>query len=206
MASAALGVLSLAAATLTWPEGSQGGDGDRSRRASVVTGVLASRPADARTARHPRSARAALPGAGVPTRVVIEALGVDAPVLSVAMQGRSLDPPPDPQDLGWWAAGARPGDARGSALVTGHTVHDGGGALDDLEEIVRGTEIRVRTSGGTVRYVADRVAVLDKQDVARSAAQLFSQESGGRLVLVTCEGWDGTGYRSNVVVLATPVA
>lgn len=142
----------------------------------------------------------------MPTRVVIEALGVDAPVLPVAMQGRSLDPPPDPQDLGWWAAGARPGDARGSALVAGHTVHDGGGALDDLEEIAPGTEIRVRTSGGTVRYVADRVAVLDKQDVARSAAQLFSQETGGRLVLVTCEGWDGTGYRSNVVVVATPVA
>jgi hypothetical protein len=71
---------------------------------------------------------------------------------------------------------------------------------------VRGTEIRVRTSGGTVRYVADRIAVLDKQDVARRAAQLFSQETGGRLVLVTCEGWDGTGYRSNVVVVASPVA
>jgi hypothetical protein len=26
----------------------------------------------------------------------------------------------------------------------------------------------------------------------------------GRLVLVTCEDWDGTRYLSNVVVVATP--
>jgi hypothetical protein len=35
--------------------------------------------------------------------------------------------------------------------------------------------------------------------------RLFSQEAPGRLVLITCEDWDGTAYRSNVVVTAQPV-
>lgn len=206
--AAVLGVLALAAAAVTWTDGLQAGDdGAAARRSSTpaVTATLASAPPTDRRRRSTEAA-IALPGAGVPSRVLIDGLGIDAPVLSVAMQGQSLDPPPDPQELGWWEAGARPGAARGSALIVGHTVHAGDGALDDLEEMVRGTEIRVRTSGGTVRYVADRVVVLDKETVARRAPRLFGQEVDGRLVLVTCEGWDGSGYRSNVVVTAVPVA
>ncbi len=148
----------------------------------------------------------ALPATGAPQRVYIDSLGIDAPVLAILTDGNTLTPPPDPQDLGWWADGALPGAAIGSALITGHTVHDGGGALDDLETLKAGTEIRVRTTRGIIRYVAQSVDVLDKDTIARRAPQLFNQEVDGRLVLVTCEDWDGTGYRSNVVVTAIPVA
>jgi hypothetical protein len=61
----------------------------------------------------------------------------------------------------------------------------------------------VLTAHGQVRYAVDSVVVLDKDAIARRAPQLFSQEVAGRLVLVTCEGWDGTGYRSNVAVTTT---
>lgn len=142
--------------------------------------------------------------AGTPVHVVIEALTIEAPVVPIVSDGQSLDPPPDPQVLGWWSDGARPGAARGTALVVGHTVHDGGGALDDLERLGAGADVRLRTDRGTIDYVVETVAVLDKDTIARRASQLFSQEVDGRLVLVTCEGWDGTGYRSNVVVTATP--
>ena len=57
-----------------------------------------------------------------------------------------LTPPSDPQELGWWADGARPGDPRGSALVTGHTVSTGGGALDDLEDLDEGDRILVHSA------------------------------------------------------------
>ena len=50
-----------------------------------------------------------------------------------------------------------------------------------------------------------RVVIPDKGVVARQAERLFSQEVPGRLVLITCEDWDGTAYRSNVVVTAHPV-
>ena len=142
---------------------------------------------------------------GAPRRVVIPRLGVHAPVLPVKAPGGTLVPPSDPQQLGWWAGGARPGAVRGSALVTGHTVHDGGGALDDLESLRRGDTVTVRTDRGTIRYEVRRVAVFSKGAVARHAERLFSQTVPGRLVLVTCEDWDGERYLSNVVVVATPI-
>ena len=143
---------------------------------------------------------------GAPRRVLIPALHVAAPVLPVRAPGGTLVPPSDPQQLGWWAGGARPGAARGSALVTGHTVHTGGGALDDLETLQRGDKVMVRTDKGRIRYVVRRVAVYSKGSVADHAERLFSQTVPGRLVLVTCEDWNGERYLSNVVVIATPTA
>ncbi|HEU4512288.1 MAG TPA: class F sortase, partial [Nocardioidaceae bacterium] len=70
---------------------------------------------------------------GVPRRVVVPRLGVDAPVVGIDAPGGVLLPPDDPQVLGWWRSGAKPGARYGSALVTGHTVSSGGGAFDDLE-------------------------------------------------------------------------
>jgi hypothetical protein len=34
---------------------------------------------------------------------------------------------------------------------------------------------------------------------------VFGRTGPPRLVLITCEDWDGTEYRSNVVVTAEPV-
>lgn len=153
-----------------------------------------------------RSGPRAVPGAGPPARIVVASLGIEARVVPIASEGTTLDPPANPQLLGWWSGGARAGAARGTALVTGHTVHDGGGAMDDLEQLRRGAPIRVVTPRGSIRYVAKSVKVLDKAAMARQAPRLFSQTVRGRLVLVTCEDWDGSGYRSNVVVTARPVS
>ncbi len=143
---------------------------------------------------------------GAPRRVLIPALAVDVPVLPVKAPGGTLVPPSDPQQLGWWAAGAKPGAAHGSALITGHTVHTGGGALDDLETLRPGDRVTVRTDRGRILYLVQRVHVYSKGSVAKHAQRLFSQEVPGRLVLVTCEDWDGTRYLSNVVVVGKPQA
>ena len=151
----------------------------------------------------PRLVRAAEGRPATPTEVRIPRLGVVAPVLPVATRGDVLVPPSDPTELGWWAEGARPGDP-GRALVAGHTVNAGGGALDDLEALERGDRVMVGSRGGSTRWVVESVAVLGKGDIARRAQQLFAQEGPARLVLLTCEDWDGTAYRSNVVVTARP--
>jgi LPXTG-site transpeptidase (sortase) family protein len=141
---------------------------------------------------------------GAPRRLMIPALEVDAPVLPITAPNRTLIPPSDPQQLGWWSDGARPGDVRGSALVTGHTVHTGGGALDDLETVEPGDRVVVRTSTSRLTYVVRTVRIYDKGALAREAARVFSQEVPGRLVVITCEDWDGSQYLSNVVVVAEP--
>lgn len=140
---------------------------------------------------------------GMPIRVVIPRLGVDATVRPIKAAGGVLIPPRDPHQLGWWADGALPGAARGSALVTGHTVHTGGGALDDLGTLDRGDRIRVRTSAGWIGYEVRKVKVYSKGLTSELSQKLFSQEVPGRLVLVTCTDWNGTRYLSNALVTAT---
>lgn len=151
----------------------------------------------------PRLVRAAEGRPGTPVEVRIPRLDVVAGVLPVATRGEVLVPPSDPTELGWWAEGARPGD-QGRALVAGHTVNAGGGALDDLETLERGDRVTVGSRGGSTRWVVESVEVLGKGDIARRAEQLFTQEGPARLVLLTCEDWDGSAYLSNVVVVARP--
>ncbi|MEU4391934.1 sortase [Kribbella sp. NPDC023855] len=143
---------------------------------------------------------------GTPVRVSVPSLGVSARVLGIRARGGALIPPSNPRLVGWWSDGARPGAAKGSAIITGHTVHNGGGAFDDLEELRTGDAVTVTTGKGTIKYSVVGVAVYRKGALAKQAARLFDQGVAGRLVLVTCEDWDGTKYLSNAVVIAQPVS
>lgn len=139
-----------------------------------------------------------------PDLVVVPDLGVRAPVTGIRTEDGALTPPSDPQQVGWWTGGARPGASAGAAVVTGHTVRAGGGAFDDLETLAAGDDVLVRSGAREVAYVVDAVEVLTRDELARRSASLFSRSGPGRLVLITCEDWDGTAYRSNVVVTARP--
>ncbi len=141
---------------------------------------------------------------GRPRTLVIESLGVRAPVVAVEARGDVLHPPDDPTVLGWWRDGALPGAARGSAVITGHTVSTGGGAFDDLNHLRPGARVTVGTGRGTLGYVVRDVVTYRKGSFARRAPRLLSQSVPGRLVLVTCEDWNGEVYLSNQVVVATP--
>jgi LPXTG-site transpeptidase (sortase) family protein len=145
------------------------------------------------------------PAAGPPQRVRVPSMGIDVPTIGIDVVGGTLTPPSDPQTLGWWREGARPGALRGGALVTGHTVSVGGGALDDLEEIELGARVEVGTPKGVIRYRVSKVDIYRKATLAEHSQQVFSQTGPGRLVLITCEDWDGVKYNSNVVVYADPV-
>lgn len=145
------------------------------------------------------------PARGLPTRVFVPRVGVDAPVIGIDAPDGVLLPPSDPQVLGWWRVGALPGDAQGSALITGHTVSVGGGVFDDLEHVRVGDRVRVRTTAGSIAYRITGVTIYRKAALAQDSARIFSQTVPGRLVLITCEDWNGTAYLSNVVVFADPL-
>ncbi|HET7385356.1 MAG TPA: class F sortase [Nocardioidaceae bacterium] len=158
-------------------------------------------PADATVHHAPER----LPAAGRPTRLVVPTLDIDVPVVPIDAPGGVLLPPSDPQMLGWWQGGAVPGAATGGALITGHTVHTGGGAFDHLATLHKGDPVTVRTGNGSIRYAVKRVTVYHKQRLAKHAKQVFSQTVPGRLVLITCDDWTGSVYLSNAVVVASPV-
>lgn len=142
------------------------------------------------------------PATGFPNRLVVPKLGIDAPVIRAFVTDGTLWPPDDPQALGWWAAGAKPGAVQGGALITGHSVSTGGGAFDDLETLRKGDRVRVRTGRGVIGYTVTGVTIYKKGALAKDAQRVFSQTGPGRLVLITCEDWNGEYWESNAIVFA----
>lgn len=142
----------------------------------------------------------------VPEAIVVPALDVDADVSAIATVDGVLTPPADPQEVGWWNGGARPGSSAGAAVFTGHTVRTGGGAFDDLEALAAGDEVTVRSAGRPVLYEVTSTRILSREELAADNARIFGRKGAPRLVLITCEDWDGTAYRSNVVVTAEPAS
>jgi LPXTG-site transpeptidase (sortase) family protein len=141
-------------------------------------------------------------GPGAPRRILLPQIGVTARVIRITARGGSLMPPSNPRVVGWWSGGALPGARIGSAVMTAHTVHTGGGAFDDLDKLRVGAIVTVITSTGRINYVATSTTNYPKRTLAKHAAQLFDQTTRGRLVLVTCEDWNGQTYLSNAVVIA----
>lgn len=142
-------------------------------------------------------------GPSRPRRLVIGSLGIRAAVVPVEIAGRTLYPPDDVAKVGWWRDGAMPG-APGSTVVTGHTVSGGDGVFDALARLRIGDPVRLATEDGVLRYVVTFEASYGRAALAHRAPQLFRQSGASRLVLVTCEDWDGEVYRANHVVIATP--
>ncbi|WP_020579039.1 class F sortase [Actinopolymorpha alba] len=141
-----------------------------------------------------------------PERIAIPRLGVDARVVATPVgPRRTLLPPRSPRLVGWWSGGAPPGVARGGTVIAGHTVHTGGGALDDLHLLKAGDQIDVRTPSGLIRYRVEEVRAYHKATLARDAERVFDQSVPARLVVVTCDDWNGQEYLSNIVAFATPV-
>lgn len=114
----------------------------------------------------------------------------------------ALEPPDDPQIIGWWNGGVPIGSDHGRALMTGHTVHTGGGTLDDLEMFAVGDPIVVMSENVETTFRVTSVDVLSKDELAAQSADLFRQTGSPGLAIVTCEDWNGSGYDSNVVVIA----
>jgi hypothetical protein len=163
--------------------------------ASVASGPSASPAADTPSTATPEASPPT-----VPTRLRVG--DIDAPVVPLPLTGTTLTPPDDPRVLGWWGKPA--GSRHGTTLLTGHTVHDGGGTFDHLEH----TPLRARAQLNGHAYEVTSVAVISKADLARRAPALFAQTGRPKLVLVTCEDYDRTTghYSSNVVVTLSPVA
>lgn len=139
-----------------------------------------------------------------PVRLIVPEIGLKAPIVPIEIAPDGvLTPPSDVHEVGWWKRSAKPGATSGQTLITGHTVHTGGGVMNKLGDLRPGAIIRIQTPRGTVDYSATKVFVYTRAEVAQHARDLFGQDrEHGRLVLVTCTGWTGHDYTSNIIVLA----
>jgi LPXTG-site transpeptidase (sortase) family protein len=138
----------------------------------------------------------------------IPRIGVDTHIVPIKSNEEGiLDPPRDLTVAGWWSGGAAPGEAQGSAVLVGHAVRNkGGGVFDDLGDLSRGDAIELEGAHSTLTYRVQSNDLLSKAHLARNAEQIFDQTGAGRLVVITCGDFDGTVWRSNIVIIAAPVS
>lgn len=139
-----------------------------------------------------------------PELLVIPSIKLNAPIVPIDLRTDGvLSPPADVSEVGWWTGSARPGATRGQTVVTGHTVHTGGGVMDRLGDLRPGALIQIKTKNGTVEYAATKVFVYDRAQLAENKDEVLGQDRDDyRLVLVTCINWNGRFYESNVIVYA----
>ncbi|MCX4748748.1 class F sortase [Kitasatospora sp. NBC_01287] len=144
--------------------------------------------------------------ASVPVRISIPAIGVNAPVTKVGLDGGGhLATPSDRERnlAGWYQGGVTPGQ-RGTALVVGHVDTASGPAVFyGLGALHRGDRIDIaRADGGTAWFMVDAIEVYDKS--AFPDHRVYGRSPDPQLRLITCGGGyrKGQGYRGNVVVYA----
>ncbi|MDF9715050.1 class F sortase [Nocardioides sp. ChNu-153] len=142
-----------------------------------------------------------------PIRLEVPRLEVTAPIVPISVSTEGvLDPPRDAELVGWWNESAKPGNATGQTVITGHTVHTGGGSMNRIGSLEAGDQVDVVSESGRMRYEIDRVRYYSRDDVAEKAEELFGQDRGdGNLVLITCADWNGEYYERNVIAFGTPL-
>lgn len=144
---------------------------------------------------------------GMPDRLVIPALGIDAPMVSLGIDrdGR-LEPPTDTQVAGWYGQGPIPGDP-GTVVVAGHLdTRTGPAVFAELAGARPGDRVEIRSGERAITYEVERTARYPKAEI--SDAEVYRPRSGHDLRIITCGGtFDGRTrhYRDNVVVFAHQV-
>jgi len=149
------------------------------------------------------------PRPGLPVRLEIPAIGVDAYIEPVGLtKDLAMDVPSRVEDVAWYRLGYRPGE-RGHAVIAGHldTVTGAPAVFWDLESLEPGDEIVVQGLDGVQRrFIVDFRTRYPYDDAP--VQQIFGPANEPQLVLITCKGtWDriDRNYSHRVVVYAKAV-
>ncbi|GAA4082510.1 class F sortase [Streptomyces shaanxiensis] len=148
-------------------------------------------------------------GEALPQRLDIPGLDVQAPVVATGLDPRgAIDAPPYERagDVGWYAAGVKPG-AAGAALMVGHVdTRTRPAVFHRIGALKPGATVRVLRDDGTVaEFTVENVRVVARDRF--DAHQAYGARHDGRaeLRLITCGGtFDRTtrSYTANVIVSA----
>ncbi len=142
---------------------------------------------------------------GLPSRLRIPEIGVDASIEYVGLTAEgAMEVPKDRDTVAWFNRGARPGEI-GSSVINGHS----GWRLklavfDDLDKLKKGDKIYSEDDKGqTIVFVVREIRMYGKND---TTSDVFSSDDGkSHLNLITCEGeWSKTdkSYSNRLVVFS----
>ena len=140
-----------------------------------------------------------------PVRILIQAIGVSAPIIPVGLNAdRTLQVPARFGDAGWFTRGPEPGEP-GAAIVVGHVDSvSGPGVFYHLRALKGGDVIKiVLKNGWTVRYVVTDHLAAPKNDFPTKL--VYGRTEKPTLRLITCDGQFDTAtghYVDNYIVFA----
>ena len=161
------------------------------------------------TTAEPTTTPAPSPVAAPPVRLLIPAIGVDAPITVKGLRAdATMDVPDGPEDVAWYNFTARPGMGS-NAVISGHLdYHDYGAAVFwRLKELREGDIVEVRLADGSVlRY---RVSLKLSYDARMAPVpEIVGPTSKEVVTLITCGGTFDSGsrtYSNRLVVRAERV-
>ena len=148
-------------------------------------------------------------------RLIIESIGVDAPVVEMGMDSRNVpDIPLDAGDVGWYNFTAKPGQA-GNAVLAGHLNWDRSpGVFFDLEDLEAGDIVSlIAEDGSELTYQVSDNFNVDSTDP--DSRWVMAPTPAETITLITCGGtWIpdpkdariGGNYTDRVVVQAQRIA
>jgi sortase (surface protein transpeptidase) len=126
---------------------------------------------------------------GLPERLIIPSLGVDAPIRPVAVDGDgNMESPSSAWETTWYAPGVRPGDP-GNAVIAGHVDFRGVGpaVFYHLRSLAAGKPVWVVDAAGSrYRFLVAEVAVYPLAEAPRE--RIFGLTAEANLNLITCAG------------------
>jgi sortase (surface protein transpeptidase) len=139
-----------------------------------------------------------------PMTISIPSIGVKAGIVGIGLQADGALQVPDPDKVGWYKRGPRPG-APGPAVLIGHLDNRTGPAVFyRLRELRPGDKILIRQRHGpTTKFIVGRLERHPK--TALPTKRIWTTTSKPLLRLITCGGsFDHTTghYRDNLIVYA----
>jgi sortase A len=153
------------------------------------------------------------PQAGEPTRIVIPAIGLDAPVEAVGWHLEERDGQiisvwdvPDYFTAGWLKSSAPFGSAGNTVVEGHHNIH--GEVFRDLVNLKPGDSITLYAAELSRAYAVAQTLLLPEKDqpleVRQENAQYIAPTPDERLTLVTC--WPYTNNTHRLIIIALPVS
>jgi len=148
-----------------------------------------------------------------PTRIVIPAIGLDAPVEPVGLHVETQDGQsanvwdvPNHFAAGWLKTSAPLGAAGNTVLDGHHNIY--GKVFKDLINVQVGDTITLYAAGQERTYRVDQKLILAEAgkplEIRQANAQYIAPTIDERLTLVTC--WPPTGNSHRLIIVALPVA
>ncbi|QKJ20565.1 class F sortase [Microbacterium hominis] len=143
-----------------------------------------------------------------PSRLRLDAIGVDMPVEPVGVDGTQMALPVDPAVAGWYRFGPDAPSTSGHIVLSAHVDAPQYpiGPLARLREVAPGAAVSLTDETGQARsYIVESVTYYPKTDLP--VDDIFAREGAPAVVIITCGGpFDAaTGrYRDNVVAVARP--